>query len=63
ERDLPPLKTASPSQPRVTGAPGEATRKQFCTQCGAPNPADARYCSNCGQLILPVVSVDKPKTE
>jgi sec-independent protein translocase protein TatA len=33
--------------------PGEAIRGNFCTQCGAPNPADARYCSHCGQLIQP----------
>ena len=29
-------------------------RGNFCTQCGAPNPADSKYCNQCGQTILPV---------
>jgi sec-independent protein translocase protein TatA len=53
---VPPLDRTSPSQPRATG-------EQYCTQCGAPNPGDARYCGSCGQLILPVEPADKPKTE
>jgi sec-independent protein translocase protein TatA len=23
----------------------------FCTQCGAANPADARFCKNCGKAL------------
>jgi sec-independent protein translocase protein TatA len=60
EGDVPPVERTSSSQPGVSGAPGEATSEQFCTQCGAPNPGGARYCGKCGQLILPRESVDKP---
>jgi pSer/pThr/pTyr-binding forkhead associated (FHA) protein len=29
----------------------------YCSQCGRPNPADARFCSNCG---APLVRADMP---
>jgi sec-independent protein translocase protein TatA len=50
----------SPSVLSSNDNPGEAIQGNFCTQCGAPNPAGARYCSHCGQLIVPVEQVDQP---
>jgi sec-independent protein translocase protein TatA len=54
-----PVRTSSPVL-TATNNPGEAIQGNFCTQCGAPNPAGARYCGHCGQLILPVEKVDQP---
>jgi pSer/pThr/pTyr-binding forkhead associated (FHA) protein len=35
----------------------------FCTQCGHENPADARFCSNCGaRLVQPESAVEGTST-
>lgn len=39
-----PTAAAVPSQPRIAGG-------NFCTSCGAANPADARYCNQCGTQL------------
>lgn len=40
---VPPAPTYAPPAPTV-GAP-----TKFCTNCGAPNPADSKFCIRCGQ--------------
>ena len=29
----------------------------FCPQCGIDNPANARFCDQCGAALIPVASV------
>jgi uncharacterized membrane protein/ribosomal protein L40E len=36
----------TPTQPEVASA---ASQVAYCIHCGAPNPADAVYCSSCGK--------------
>ena len=43
----------SPAQPAQPSPYLEAAAGNFCTACGAANPADARYCNKCG-IHLPV---------
>jgi sec-independent protein translocase protein TatA len=43
----------SPAQPAEPSPYPEAAAGNFCTACGAANPADARYCNKCG-IRLPV---------
>src|SRR5262249_134958 len=32
--------------------PSRSMPSVFCTQCGRPNPDDARFCSNCGSPLV-----------
>ncbi len=43
----PPQPTAQTGQPTI--APAAAG--SFCTQCGSPNPAGARFCAKCGAQL------------
>ena len=43
----------SPAQPAQQSPYPEAAAGNFCTACGAANPADARFCNKCG-ISLPV---------
>jgi sec-independent protein translocase protein TatA len=43
----------SPAQPAEPSPYPETAAGNFCTACGAANPADARYCNKCG-IRLPV---------
>ena len=36
----------------MEGRPGGAMASVYCTQCGRPNPDDARFCSNCGTPLM-----------
>ena len=38
----------SPAQPAEPSPYPMAAAGNFCTACGAANPADARYCNKCG---------------
>ncbi len=44
--DAPDNLTPTETQPQATPATGN-----FCHQCGAPNPSEARYCNKCGSQI------------
>ncbi len=56
-----PAPAAAPAQPAPApaAAPAEATPAaevveeavQFCGKCGAKNPADAAFCSSCGEKL------------
>jgi len=37
----------SPAAPALAAAPAG----RFCHQCGAPNPAEAHFCGNCGSKL------------
>ena len=47
---------AEPDVRPVTGAPptSSAERGPFCNQCGWLNPAEARFCSQCGARLQPL---------
>ena len=32
----------------------------FCPQCGIDNPANARFCDQCGAALIPVAPVAAP---
>jgi len=40
-----------PSQSISTDASSPEQPGIFCTQCGSPNPADARFCKSCGKAL------------
>jgi TatA/E family protein of Tat protein translocase len=40
-----------PPPPAQSGEAGPVVTGNFCTQCGAPNLADARFCKNCGNRL------------
>ncbi len=44
-----PPADSSPAAP--TKAAATADHSLFCTQCGAGNPADARFCKSCGAQL------------
>jgi sec-independent protein translocase protein TatA len=49
----PPAATAPAAEsplppPDAPAPPTPASAENFCTQCGAANPADARFCNKCG---------------
>lgn len=60
-----PAPAAAPAQPAPAAAPVEAAPApaaapaaevveeavQFCGKCGAKNPADAAFCSSCGEKL------------
>lgn len=31
--------------------------ERFCSECGHPNPRQARFCVNCGQRLVPFTTV------
>lgn len=35
-----------------------ASRQLYCPDCGRPNPANARFCQNCGRSLLDVIEID-----
>ncbi len=39
------------SGPAASVPPVAPPSNQFCTKCGAPNRADARFCSQCGSAF------------
>ena len=41
----------SPTHPGVPSPCLETTAGNFCTACGAANPADARFCNKCGTRL------------
>jgi sec-independent protein translocase protein TatA len=41
----------SPTQPGEPSPYPEASAGNFCTACGAANPADARFCNKCGTRL------------
>jgi predicted TPR repeat methyltransferase len=42
----------------VEGLPVDASGRNFCTQCGARLPRDARFCPGCGRAIVSLVVDD-----
>ena len=44
-----PAYAPSPAPTYTPQAPTVAAPTKFCTNCGAPNPADSRFCKACGQ--------------
>ena len=46
----PPPYVAPPVQTPQESSPVSPSRI-FCTQCGTPNPADARFCKSCGNPL------------
>jgi sec-independent protein translocase protein TatA len=42
-----PLAASTATQPLPSAAGGK-----YCTQCGSPNPAEARFCGKCGNRLV-----------
>jgi TatA/E family protein of Tat protein translocase len=52
--ETPATPAVQPAQPAVSAppaAPQPAAVGNFCPQCGTANPADARFCKNCGNKL------------
>ncbi len=53
-RDEVASKPSSGEAPAATPLPGQPTtaHENSCTNCGASNPPDARFCNNCGAQLV-----------
>jgi len=38
-------------KPATAAAPEDNTPKVFCAECGAPNPANFKFCTKCGSQL------------
>ena len=49
-----PSISSVPTEPNIASAPNPVSAPSgiFCVSCGAPNPADARFCKNCGKALV-----------
>ena len=41
-----------PAASMPTSASGEPVSGKYCSKCGAPNTADARFCNRCGAELV-----------
>ncbi len=46
---MPPMPT--PAAPMGAATPVATATGNFCTNCGSPNPAEARFCNKCGTQL------------